>query len=34
MDTRELLTFVTVSETLNYQKAADLLVEHSYKIFR
>ena len=25
MDTRELLTFVTVSETLNYQKAADLL---------
>ena len=25
MDTRELLTFVTVSETLNYQKAAEML---------
>lgn len=25
MDTRELLTFITVSETLNYQKAADRL---------
>ncbi len=25
MDTRELLTFVTVTETLNYQKAAEIL---------
>ena len=27
MDTRELLTFVTVSETLSYPKAAERLAE-------